>query len=428
MTDGEASEIERHASSARGTRADDADGEAAEKDTGKHGDKDGGKDNSQEDGEQDGQDRGKADDGDKGEGKQKGQDSDKADNGDDRKKKRWPLIILAVAVVVIVATAVVYWLMTRDLESTDDAYTEGNAVSIAPKISGYVIERHIDDNSFVKAGELLLRIDPRDYITARDQARANLALAHSQLSSARTDLEITRVRAPAGLTQAQAQLTQSHANDYQAHRDFQRLTSVDQRATTATNIDQARAQLQADDAMVSSAVAQLQVAALVPQNIKSAEDAVRQREAQVAQAEANLAQAEINLSYTEIHAPQDGSITSRNVDIGTFVQAGQQVFYIVSPEVWVTANFKETQLARMRQGQHVDISVDAYPALKLHGHVSSFQQGSGARFSIFPAENATGNFVKIVRRLPVKIFIDDGLEPGHSLPLGLSVEPTVHLK
>jgi membrane fusion protein (multidrug efflux system) len=155
---------------------------------------------------------------------------------------------------------------------------------------------------------------------------------------------------------------------------------------------------------------------------------VQQRQAQVEQAKASLVQAELNLSYTEIRAPQDGRITRRNVDYGTFVQAGQQVFYIVSNDLWITANFKETQLGRMRVGQRVDVDVDAYPDMKLSGHIESIQGGSGARFSAFPAENATGNFVKIVRRVPVKILIDRGIEGKAPLPIGLSVTPTVDLK
>ena len=318
--------------------------------------------------------------------------------------------------------------MTRNLESTDDAYTEGNAVALAAKVSGYVTQLNVDDNTFAHTGDLLLKIDPRDYITARDQARASLALAKSQLSSAQVDLEITRIRAPATLLQAKAQLAQSQANKSQAQRDYNRQRAVDPRATTQANVDQATAQLKTSDALVQSADAQVQIASLVQQTIQASEDAVRQREAQVAQAEANLAQAEINLSYTELRAPQDGSVTRRNVDLGTFVQAGQQLFYIVTPHVWVTANFKETQLADMRPGQHVSMNVDAYPNLHLQGHVDSIQEGSGARFSAFPAENATGNFVKIVRRVPVKIIIDSGLDNPRGLPLGLSVTPTVTVR
>ena len=154
----------------------------------------------------------------------------------------------------------------------------------------------------------------------------------------------------------------------------------------------------------------MQIASLVRQTIQTAEDTVKQRQAQVEQAEANLATAEINLSYTELRAPQDGRITGATSISAPSSRPDSRVFYIVTPQVWVTANFKETQLADMRPGQQVSMNIDAYPNLKLRGHVDSIQEGSGARFSAFPAENATGNFVKIVRRVPVKIIIDSGLD------------------
>lgn len=354
-------------------------------------------------------------------------ETNRADN-DQTPKRRWPLFVLAVVVLLTIIGAVVYWMMTRNLQSTDDAYTEGNAIAFAPKVSGYVTQLNIDDNMLVHKGDLLLKIDPRDYIASRDQAKAALSLAQSQLSSAQVDLEITRIRAPATLQQAQAQLAQAQANQAQAQREYNRQRAVDPRATTQTNIDQANAQLQSNAAQVKSADAQVKIASLVQQTIQAAEDTVTQRAAQVEQANANLATAEINLSYTELRAPQEGRITRRNVDLGTFAQAGQQVFYIVTPQVWVSANFKETQLADMHPGQHVSMDIDAFPNLHLQGHVDSIQQGSGARFSAFPAENATGNFVKIVRRVPVKIIIDSGLEANQTLPLGISVTPTVTVR
>jgi membrane fusion protein (multidrug efflux system) len=359
---------------------------------------------------------------------QDGPDGEDKDGGKQGKKNRWPLIILAIVVVLAIIGGVIYWFATRNLQSTDDAYTEGNAVSIAPKISGYVTELDISDNTDVRAGQILLKIDPRDYIAARDQALASLALAQAQLQSAQVDLDITRVRAPANLQQANAQLVQARAQQALAARSYRRQRNVDPRATTQTSLDEATSQLQSNDAAVSSAQAQLQVAALVRQTIAASEDTLAQRQAAVAQARANLEQAEVNLSYTVIRAPQDGHITRRNVNLGTFVQAGQQIFYLVTPALWITANFKETQLNRMRPGQKVSIRVDAYPALHLHGHVDSIQDGSGDRFSTFPAENATGNYVKIVRRVPVKIIIDSGLDKSVGLPLGLSVEPTVTLR
>jgi membrane fusion protein (multidrug efflux system) len=248
------------------------------------------------------------------------------------------------------------------------------------------------------------------------------------LLSAKLDLEISRVRSPSQEVQAQAQVVQARANQTLAALTYRRQHEVDQRATTQTNVDQANSQLQANSAAVSSAEAQLKVADLVQQNIAESEAAVAQREAQIKQAEANLEQADVNLSYTVIRAPQDGHVTRRNVQLGTFAQAGQQVFYLVTPDLWITANFKETQLTRIRPGDKATITVDAYPSLTLHGHVDSIQAGSGDRFSTFPAENATGNYVKIVRRVPVKIIVDDGIDKREGLPLGISVSPTVHLE
>jgi membrane fusion protein (multidrug efflux system) len=316
--------------------------------------------------------------------------------------------------------------MTRNQESTDDAYTEGNAVSIAPKVPGYIVENRVNDNIFVRAGDVLLKIDPRDYIVARDQAQANLDAALAQQATAEVDLTTTRVRAPANRSQAEAQLMQARANLAQSENDSKRQHGVDPRATTQTNLDQSTTAVRSNEANVKSAEAQVSVASLVKETIQTSEATLLQRKAQVEQARANLAQAALNLSYTEVKAPQDGQITRRNVDLGTYAQAGQQVFYLVTRDVWVVANFKETQLNRMRVGQLVDVKVDAYSQLHLSGHIESIQGGSGARFTAFPAENATGNFVKIVRRVPVKIIIDHGLEQWPFLPLGLSVEPTVY--
>jgi membrane fusion protein, multidrug efflux system len=350
----------------------------------------------------------------------------KKDDGQKKPKSKLPIIILIIVAIVAIIGGLIYWLMTRNQESTDDAYTEGNAVSIAPKVSGYVVENRVNDNIFVHAGDVLLKIDPRDYIVARDQAQANLDAALAQQATAEVDLTTTRVRAPANRSQAEAQLMQARANLAQSENDSKRQHGVDPRATTQTNLDQSTTAVRSNEANVKSAEAQVSVASLVKETIQTSEATLLQRRAQVEQARANLAQAELNLSYTEVKAPQDGQITRRNVDLGTYAQAGQQVFYLVTRDVWVVANFKETQLDRMRIGQLVDVKVDAYSQLHLSGHIESIQGGSGARFTAFPAENATGNFVKIVRRVPVKIIIDHGLEQWPFLPLGLSVEPTVY--
>ena len=351
---------------------------------------------------------------------------DKKEDGEKQPKSKLPIIILIIVAVLALIGGLIYWLMTRNQESTDDAYTEGNAVSIAPKVSGYVVENRVNDNIFVHAGDVLLKIDPRDYIVARDQAQANLDAALAQQATAEVDLTTTRVRAPANRSQAEAQLMQARANLAQSENDSKRQHGVDPRATTQTNLDQSTTAVRSNEANVKSAEAQVSVASLVKETIQTSEATLLQRKAQVEQVRASLAQAELNLSYTEVKAPQDGQITRRNVDLGTYAQAGQQVFYLVTRDVWVVANFKETQLNRMRVGQLVDVKVDAYSQLHLSGHIESIQGGSGARFTAFPAENATGNFVKIVRRVPVKIIIDHGLEQWPFLPLGLSVEPTVY--
>jgi membrane fusion protein (multidrug efflux system) len=360
-------------------------------------------------------------------------DDKKKDDGDDEKKPakkpgKKPLIILGIVVVVLAIGAFVWWFLTRNQVSTDDAYTDGDAVTIAPKVSGYVVTMNIDDNRFVHRGDLLIKIDPRDYQAQLDQASAQLGLAQAQLHASETQLEVARVQYPAQLAQAQAQELTARANLVQASAAYERQHSVDIRATSQQNIDTADAQQKSAQANVAQARAQVRTASLVPQQIAQVLATVEERRQQVRQAQAQVEAAQLNLSYTELRAPADGWITKRNVQFGTFLQAGTSILTLVTTRVWVTANFKESQLDRMQPGDKVDIDVDAYPAMKLHGHVDSVQLGSGSRFSAFPAENATGNFVKIVQRVPVKILIDDGLKPGTSLPLGLSVVPTVMLR
>ncbi|MBE9604125.1 HlyD family secretion protein [Acetobacteraceae bacterium H6797] len=346
----------------------------------------------------------------------------------EKPKSKLPLIIGGIVLLAAILAGGWYWWSTRDLESTDDAYTEGRAISIAPKVGGYVTELLVADNQFVHAGDLLIRIDPRDYEAQKRQAEAALLLAQTQLKAAEIDLDVARVRIPAQQAQAEAQLAAAQAAQAQAEADYNRQRRVDPRATTQTSIDTANAAVQTRRAETRQAEAQLDVAKLTQQNLALAAATVEQRRAQVTQAQAQLATAELNLSYTELRAPQDGRVTRRNVEKGSLLQAGATIMSLVTPEVWIAANFKETQLDRMRIGQPVEIEVDAFPGLSLHGHVDSIQQGSGARFSTFPAENATGNFVKIVRRVPVKIVIDRGLDPNQPLPLGLSVSPTVTVR
>jgi membrane fusion protein (multidrug efflux system) len=353
---------------------------------------------------------------------QKGEDNEKPQ----RPRSKKPLIILGIVVLAGAIIAFCFWFAYRNQVSTDDAYTDGNVVAMAPKVSGYVVELFVNDNSHVRKGDLLLRIEPQDFRTAQANAAGQLALSRAQLKTAETALRIARVQYPAQFVAAQAQQQAAAAVLAQADASYARQHQVDRRATTQENIDTATSQQQSSNANLKSAKAQLAVAALVPEQIQQAMNAVTERISQVQQAQAQLDQADLNLGYTEIRSPSDGFITMRSAQLGSYLTAGQTMFLIVTPDVWITANFKESQIGRMRPGDAVDVEVDAYSGFKLRGHVESIQYGSGSRFSAFPAENATGNFVKIVQRVPVKIVIDSGLDPNRPLPLGLSVSPAVH--
>ena len=343
-----------------------------------------------------------------------------------RRPPLWWLLVLAVLAVAIGGGW--YWYATRDQRTTDDAYTDGNAVVVASQVSGQVVELAINDNQHVKPGQVLLRIDPRPFAAARDQARGQLDAAEGQLAAAQAALALAREVYPARLAAAQAQRDAASAVLFRAATDLRRQQSLPRIATTQQAVDQAIAEQRQAAAGLAQADATVRENQPVPQNIAQAEAQVKQLEGMVAQARAQLDQAELNLGWTTVTAPQEGWVTKRNVDKGNYVTAGAAIMTLVTPQVWVTANFKETELARMRPGQEVRITVDAYPELKLRGHVDSVQLGSGSKFSAFPAENATGNYVKIVQRVPVKIDIDSGLDPDLPLPLGISVEPTVMLK
>ena len=343
------------------------------------------------------------------------------------RRSRAPLIVLGIAFLLGAIGGSYYWWTTRNLESTDDAYTDGYVATVAPQVAGLVVKLAVTDNEFVHAGQLLVQIDPRDYQAARDQAAAALGVAQAQLANAQEAYDKAQVEYPAQLEAAQANLASAQATLLNAQQEYHRQHSLNPAATTRQSIDNADARLREAEAQVQQNKAQVDQAQLVKQNVAQAAAQVKQWQAQVEQAKAALDHADLNLSYTRVLAPQDGWITERRVNQGDYVQIGAALLAIVSPHVWVTANFKETQLDRMRPGQKVTMTVDAYPQLRLTGHVDSIQMGSGSKFTAFPPENATGNFVKIVQRVPVKIDIDSGLD-GVRLPLGISVVPTVNLE
>jgi membrane fusion protein, multidrug efflux system len=346
-----------------------------------------------------------------------------------RKKRRPKVAIIGVVVLALLATGVLYyWWSTRNIESTDDAYTDGRAITIAPQVSGVVISLDVNDNQFVKQGQPLIHIDPRQYQIDREQAEGALATAQAQYRGQQYGLEVAKKNFPAQLEVARAQLEQAKATRARAQADFDRQKALPKAATSQQDVDASEATLKQAEAQVALSEAQIAQNSPVSERISETDAAVGQLKGQVEQAQARLDQANLNLSWSVVKAPQDGWITKRNVEKGNYVAPGQQIFSIVAPEVWITANFKESQLVDMRPGQHVTIKVDAYPQLRLEGHVDSIQLGSGSKFTAFPPENATGNFIKIVQRVPVKIVIDKGLDPNFPLPLGISVEPTVEVR
>jgi membrane fusion protein (multidrug efflux system) len=341
------------------------------------------------------------------------------------KRSKLPLIILGIVLVMAAIGGGAEWWLTRNEVSTDDAYTDGHAITISPQVSGVAVKLAVADNQVVHAGDLLVQIDPRDYQAARDQAAGALAVAQAQLTNAQEAYSKAQVQYPAQLQSAEADVQSAQANLTNAQADYRRQQSINRAATTQQNVDQATAKQRQAEAQLEQSKAALVQAQLVSQNIAQAAALVKQWQGQVQQAQGALDRAELDLSHTRVVAPQDGWVTERRVEQGDYVQVGSALLIIVSPQVWITANFKETQLTRLRPGQTVSIGIDAYPALKLTGHVDSVQMGSGSRFTAFPAENATGNYVKIVQRVPVKIDIDSGLDANTRLPLGLSASPTV---
>ena len=336
--------------------------------------------------------------------------------------KSMTIIILFLLILGGIGT---YYYLQRGEVSTDNAAIDGRTVIISPKVQGYVKALHIQDNQLVKSGDILLEIDPTDYIIRRDHAKAALAAAKSAANASGSNLETTTVSAPANVDAAQAQVSSVQASWEKALADRQRMESLlSAGACSKQQFDQAVATEKSARATLDQMEAALHSANTAPSVIAAAQDSSEQLQAQVKQAESDLAQAENDLANTKIIAPMDGRITKRSVEVGSYVTAGTQLGSLVGAELWVTANFKENQLENIRSGQPVDIRIDAFPNVRLHGKVDSLQAGTGSHFSLFPAENATGNFVKTVQRVPVKIIFDS--LPDLPLGPGMSVEPTVH--
>jgi membrane fusion protein (multidrug efflux system) len=398
-----------------------------------------------------------------------------------------PRFFLIVAVVLLAVVAVGAWLfITRGRESTDDAQVDGHVTQMAARVGGTVLRSAVVDNKVVKAGDVLVEIDPRDYQIALDRARAELADAEASLLAAKSSVPLTSTTASSGvltaqgsveqarsgsaatereidaakarLNSAQAKLREAQANANRATRDVERLKGLlakeevsqqqyDSMAAAAeaqrASVDSAQAQVveaEADIKVAESrfaasraaeqqAQSALRSASTVPEQVAVTRARVASAEARIQQFKAALAQAELNLQYTTVKAPVDGVLARKSVNPGQVIQAGQPLFAVVQvSDVWITANFKETQLADMKAGQRAVIEVDAYGGREFAGHVDSIAAATGARFSLLPPENATGNYVKVVQRIPVKIVLDKGEDADFALRPGMSVTPTVYTR
>jgi membrane fusion protein, multidrug efflux system len=394
-------------------------------------------------------------------------------------------IFVVIVVLCLISGGYLVWLHLSKFESTDDAQVDGQLYAISSRVSGHVLQVKVEDEMQVKAGDVLVVLDPKDYEVAVAKARADLADAVANYQSSRTDVPITSVNtrstltnansarldasagvsgaerqlgaARARLTTAQANVRVAQANFTKAAQDVERYKqliakdeiSKQQYDQAVAALDAARATLDAQNAVVNEASqniqvaeknveqaqtrvqqadAQIQAALTWPDQMKATEAKAQSAAAKVEQQKALLDQAELNLKYTTIVAPGDGIIGKKNVTDGQNIAAGQELMAVVPVEgLWVTANFKETQLEKMRVGQPVKITVDAYNR-EYTGKVLRISGASGARFSLLPPENATGNYVKVVQRIPVRIALDPGQDSDHLLRQGMSVTPRVQLQ
>jgi membrane fusion protein, multidrug efflux system len=377
-------------------------------------------------------------------------------------------VFLVVGVIVLVIAGIFLWRYFSSYESTDDAQIDGHVNSISPRVSGHVVKLNVQDNQYVDAGTVLVEIDPTDYqvAVARAQADYNDAKATadaasvnvpvtsvstaSQLSSADADVLNSQSGIKAAQQQfdaAKANLQQAEANNVKAQNDLVRYKQLvekqeisqqqyDQAVAAAragaaaveaarASADAANSQVAQAEGKLAQAMANQRIAGTGPKQITIIRAKAASALAAAARKKADLDQAELNLSYTKVVAPIAGVVSNRTVEVGLNVQPGQELLKLIPLEdIWVTANFKETQLRDMKPGQKATIYVDA-TGKKYKGHVDSVAGASGARFSLLPPENATGNYVKVVQRIPVKLVFEPGETKGHELRPGMSVEPKV---
>ncbi len=341
----------------------------------------------------------------------------------------WPA---AAVLAVLLFFALDYANLAFTHESTDDAFIEGHVVVIAPRIAGQVAAVRVLDNQIVRSNDLLVEIDPADYATTLAQKQAAQESGNANYKAAVAGYELMGVKvttAESTARETRADADAAAATAARAGADFARARELRKQDTTSAqefdqakaaddeagaNLNSARQKAASDESKIEEAKAQLEAAKAEASSVL----------AQVNQSKTEVAAAQLNLSYARIFAPCDGRVTRKQVEAGNYLQAGQAIMAIVPVEVWVVANFKESQLEKMRPGQPARVQIEAL-GRTLRGHMDSIQAGTGARFSLLPPENATGNFVKVVRRVPVKIIFDEPLPAGHTIGPGLSVVASV---
>ncbi len=339
---------------------------------------------------------------------------------DTLRERRGLVLAILIGVAVLAVAVTLWWLEARNYETTDDAFIDARTVQISPQISAAIVDVAVTDNQRVEAGAVLAKLDDRDFIAQRDQATAQVEQAQANIDNIGAQLSAQQAR----IDQAKKQVAQAEAALTFAQQEssrYQQLAAkgsgtVEQAQQYASTLQQNQASFAA--AQANEVAAEKQIPALEAQR--------KLYQGQLAQARAALEQGQTNLSRTVITAPVAGRVTRLTAAKGNYAAAGQTLMMFVPRDIWVTANFKETQLDLMRPGQPVEIEIDAYPDRTFKGHVDSIQAGSGTAFSLLPAENATGNYVKIVQRVPVKIVFD--APPDVELGPGMSVVPTVKVR
>jgi membrane fusion protein (multidrug efflux system) len=365
-------------------------------------------------------------------------------------------VVLGIVLLVVVA-GVLVWRYYASRETTDDAQIDGHIVPVSARVGGTVIGVNVDDNQVVRAGDVLVQLDPTDYRVLVERAQADLLDAQANARAARTSVPVTHIStssdvrtAEAALAAAQQQVSAAQAQEREAAarynlaaqdvKRFQQLvvkneisqqrydTAVAAEQQAAAAVDAARAAVADAQSHVAEARARLAGARSAPQQVSIMRSRAGAADAQAQRAKAALDQAKLNLQYTTVRAAYNGIVSKKTVEPGQVVQPGQPLMALINlDDLWVIANYKETQLHSMRPGQPARIHVDAFDR-DFDGHVDSIAGASGARFSLLPPENATGNYVKVVQRIPVKIVFEKGQDPSHLLRPGMSVEPTVSIK